>query len=403
MTTVSILRDIALVVVLWAVLSFCLIRLTHLRKLWAILVLIGVTLAVPGSFIVTMLTRSIGSNEHRFIWIVITSGLVVLMYLAGCLIVVWIINGVWWLLERHAAKRSAQPARAAVDEPSPLPGQRLTMVRLLTVVSVAVSLITTGYGYVEAQRPSVNPVSLSFANLPANFDGIKIALLSDLHVGATTRNSFLPNLVNQVNAAHPDLIVIAGDVVDGSVAELGPRVSVLDQLSAPYGVIFTTGNHEFYSGAHPWMDYFSQLGFRVLNNDGIGLQRGMQTIQILGINDRMGTGDLAPNLQLASQRANVTAPATDPFRILVAHEPVQDTADNGLAGRLGVDLQLSGHTHGGQLWPFGYLDLLSQPVLDGVHVVDNVTLVTTRGVGEWGPPIRVGADPEITLITLHTS
>ncbi|MCL2471418.1 MAG: metallophosphoesterase [Propionibacteriaceae bacterium] len=276
---------------------------------------------------------------------------------------------------------------------------RLHTVRLLTALALVLSLIITGYGFVKAQEPAVTQVNLTFPTLPSNFDGMTIALVADLHIGSMTRDSFLPMVVDQVNAAHPDLIVLAGDIADGYVKDLGPKLAPLKNLSAPYGVVVTTGNHEFFSNAGEWMDYYSSLGLRVLENNAILLQRGDQTVQILGINDRQGKGEWAPNLSLAVQRGG--APANT-FTVLVAHEPVQAEDDRGQAAKVGVSLVLSGHTHGGQLWPLGYLELLAQPALSSVHEIDGVTSFTSRGVGTFRPPVRVGADPEIPIITLHS-
>jgi len=374
-----------------AFLWFCLVKAVRLPRGWGIAVTILLGLLIVASVAATLLSRSLGTTPYRLALIAATCGVPVLAYLALGLVIVCLVNLIWWWATRQRTAAVAGRNR------------RLTTVRVLTVVALVASLVTTGYGFVEAQRPAVTPVTLSFPNLPANFDGLTIALVADLHIGATTRGSFLPMLVDQVNAAHPDLIVIAGDIADGSVDSLADAVRPLEDLAAPYGVVVTTGNHDIYSGAAPWMAYLRTLGLTVLDNDAIALQRGDQSIQILGINDRQGQGAEAPDLQLAYNRAEaLTGDAADQFRILVAHEPVQALADNGLAGRLGIDLQLSGHTHGGQLWPLGYLAYLQQPVISGVHDVGGVTVVTSRGVGTWGPPVRVGADPEVPLITLRT-
>jgi predicted MPP superfamily phosphohydrolase len=317
---------------------------------------------------------------------------VVLAYLLAGVALVGVVNLVW----RAIARRTG---RAPTDlGPAPV-SRRLGVVRWLTVLAIVMALVTTGYGFVRAQRPQLSPVSLTFADLPSNFDGLTIALLADLHVGATTRDSFLPMLVNQVNAAHPDLVVIAGDLVDGSVADVSGRIEQLAGLSAPYGVVVTTGNHEFFSGAPAWIRFYDSIGLRVLGNSGVVLRRASQTITVLGIHDEAGTGRYAPDLRAALDQVG---PDGQGFTILVAHQPRQVFDQDHLAGTADIDLQLSGHTHGGQFWPFGYAVRAGQPVLSGVRVLDSVTVLVTRGVGQWGPPVRVGADPEVVLITLHT-
>jgi predicted MPP superfamily phosphohydrolase len=394
--------------VIWGFLVVFFLKVLHLKRASGIIVIAVTTVVIFGSFIATAIARVIGKTTYRLPLMVASSGLPVVLYLSVGLVFVTVINFLWWLVRRP--DRSRDGSRSLDDtggEPEPTDTSprslRLPVIRLLTVIAVVGSLVTTGYGFVKAQEPHLTAMTLTFPDLPANFDGMTIALVSDLHSGATTRDSFLPMLVDQINAAHPDLIVIAGDTVDGSVTDVGESLAVLAKLSAPYGVVMTTGNHEIYQGARQWIEFYPSLGFRVLDNDAVLLQRGSQSITILGINDRRGTGDLAPDLVLAMDRgkALVDADLVDQFCILVAHEPVQVFSDDKAPSRMGIDLVLTGHTHGGQFWPIGYAALLSQPFLDGTHIVDNVTVVTSRGAGIWGPPIRIGADPEIPLITLH--
>jgi len=376
------------VVVLWTFLYFTLIKAVVLPRLATRIAAVALGVIVLGTMGATGVARTLGIPRFR-IWLIFgTSGLVVLVYLCGLMVLVGFMNLVWWLIQRR---------------PKTPGGARLMAVRAGAVLAIVGSLTISGYGFVEAQRPTVVAQSLAFGNLPAEFDGLTIALLTDIHLGATTRTSFLPMLIDEVNAAHPDLIVIAGDIVDGTVSALGPEVSQLSRLKAPYGVVVTTGNHEFVWGARSWLDFYSSIGLRVLDNDGIVLRRGSAGIQILGINDKRGTGNMAADLQLAYDRTNTSGADPGAFQILVAHQPLQVHTDNNLPGKLGIDLQLSGHTHGGQLWPFGYLAVLTQPMLSGTKVIGGVTVVTSPGAGTWGAPVRVGANPEIPLITLHRS
>ena len=364
-----------------ALLVYGLAIAVQLPKVWRWVVGALSGLLVAGAAVATAAARTLGTNQYRIPLMLGGAVGVGLMYLGAALVVIAAVNLVWRLVTVRAP-RARSP--------------RLTVVRILTVVGLVGALGTTGYGFIQAQQPVVTAYTVTSPRVPAAFDGLRIALVTDLHVGATTRNSFLPLVVDQVNAAQPDLIVVAGDVIDGTVAELRDRVAILKNLAAPYGVVVTTGNHDWGFDAAAWLALYRSLGLTVLNNDGITLERAGQSIAVLGINDRYGTGTLKPNLQQAYDRVQPTG-----YTILVAHEPSQVAAQNKLAGRLGVDLQLSGHTHGGQLWPFGYLALLEEPVLDGQHDIAGVTVITSRGVGTWGPPIRVGADPEIPVITLR--
>jgi len=352
-------------------------------------------------FLTALACRVYGLNRYRLVATLLSSCITIMFYFGLLAVLVCVMDLIWWAFTRPDPEHPAPAEHALEEEDGPhIPlreSNRTWAVRVCTVVAIVLSLMITGYGYARAQSPTITQVNLSFPDLPQNFDGMTIALVTDIHISSMARTSFLPTLVDQINNAHPDLVVIAGDLVDGTVANLGGRMSALKNLAAPYGVVVTLGNHETYSGAAQWSAYFESIGLKVLTNDGILLTRGSESITVLGIADSKQPGALAPDLAKAVER---TGSCTDTFCILAAHEPKQVLADDGLAATLGIDLQLSGHTHGGQLWPLRYLTLLTQPEVDGAHVVDGVMLVTSRGVGTFRPPERVGADPEIPLITL---
>jgi len=367
-------------------------------------VVVVVMVACFASLRVSRLT--LDPDTWRPVTVPLLCGLALLLYLTMGLIVVRAVSLVWRLADRVRGARATTTSLSA----------RVRFVRWATCLVLAGAVGVTTFGYVRAHHPSVTPMTFSNAQVPAQFDGYTIALLSDLHIGPGLGPDFLRKVVDQTNAAHPDLIVIAGDLVDGEVPELGPDMAALADLSAPDGVLVTTGNHEFYTGEpSAWMQHFSSLGLNVLNNSGVVISRDGASIDVLGINDRTGKAPLDPNLTLATQRlAAATGEPADGagrFRILIAHEPLQaqdngnrryvDVSQPGLAADLGIDLMLSGHTHGGQLWPVHYLVTEQQPVLDGVHVISGVTVVTSRGAGAWGPPVRIDAPPQIPLITLQ--
>jgi len=420
MNLLGVVRELSIALVVGVFLFFFFRKVLRFTRVWALVTaLIGSGL-LAGAFLATMASRAFGLADYRLVLMVLAMGISVLCYFCLACVVVWAVNGVWWLVTRSSSSPSTSPAfteterpkRAIIEETDDIKDNvdtvetashsristKVWVLRACTVVGVAFSLLITGYGYVEAQSPQITPVTVDFADLPSNFDGMTIALVTDLHISTMTRSSFLPMVVDQINAAHPDLIVIAGDLVDGCVETLGKRMSVLKDLAAPYGVVVTMGNHETYSGTQQWLTYFDSLGLTVLNNDGIFLTRGTQSITLLGVGDLKAPDNFAPDLQRAVDR---TGSCATTFCILAAHEPAQVLADEGLATRVGIDLQLSGHTHGGQLWPLKYLTRLSQPAVDGVHVINHVTVVTSRGVGTFRPPVRVGAAPEIPLITLR--
>jgi len=292
--------------------------------------------------------------------------------------------------------------------------RRVVFLRWATCLVTTAAIGVTTFGYVRAHEPVVTPVDVTSPQLPSPFDGYRIALLTDIHIGPGLSGGFLRQVVDETNAAQPDLVVIAGDLVDGSVAQLIADMAPLADLRAPDGVVVVTGNHELYTGMpSAWMAAFRTLGLTVLDNDGVVLHRGDSTIDVLGIGDRNGAGLLAPDLTLADWRLHQTAGPPSAFRILAVHEPLEVLDDGhgryvapdgvGLGASLGVDLALCGHTHGGQMWPVQALIRRQQPVLDGVHNLAGVTTVTSRGAGAWGPPVRIGAPPEIPLITLHVA
>ena len=404
MDLMGVVRDLAASGVVGVFLFFFFRHPARLSRRWAVISAILVAGLLESGLVSAMACRAYGLAQLRLMLTALTAGIAVVFYFCLAVAVVWVADIIWWAFTRPEPVSAKRAVSVSEDAPGDGSAKRLATrpwaVRAFTVVAVALSLMTTGYGYVEAQSPAVTDVTLSFPDLPSDFDQMTIALVVDLHISSMTRSSFLPMVVDQVNSAHPDLIVIAGDLVDGTVANLGERMSALKDLTAPYGVVVTLGNHETYSGAEQWSAYFDSLGLKVLTNDGILLRRGDQSITILGVADLKQTGAMAPDLSRAVDRVGS---CEDAFCVLVAHEPAQVLSDDGLASRLGVDLQLSGHTHGGQMWPLKYLTRLSQPAVDGVHVIDQVTVVTSRGVGTFRPPVRVGADPEIPIITLTQS
>ena len=270
---------------------------------------------------------------------------------------------------------------------------RRPILRVGTVLVVVAALGATAYGVSEASQPSATPVTVTDADLPEGMDGLRIALVTDLHADPIREASFTRRVVDLVNAQHPDVVVLGGDLVDGRVAQVGDVLAPLADLRAPLGVFAVSGNHEFISQeADAWLRRWETLGIRVLRNEHVGLERGGSTLTLAGVHDLTGRGTDASDAARALDGVDPMA-----FTVLVAHQP--KTAEN-VQGR-GVDLQLSGHTHGGQVWPFRYLVPLQQPVLDGLATVGDVPVLTSRGAGAWGPPVRVLAPPEVPIVTLR--
>ena len=270
---------------------------------------------------------------------------------------------------------------------------RRTMLRIGAPTVVVAALGTTAYGIVEAAEPSITPVTVTNDLVPEALDGLRIALIADLHVGPVRDAGFTRRVVDLVNGEHPDLVVIGGDIADGKVAQVGDDIAPLEDLRAPLGVYGVEGNHEVISGEpEAWLHHWEDLGIRVLRNENVSIVRNGGQLTIAGLNDPSGNRPNGPDVDAALSGVD-----PDLFTLLLAHQPrLAELA----AGR-GINLQVSGHTHGGQLWPFDYLVRLQQPVLEGLAPVRDVPVFTSRGAGAWGPPVRVLAPPEVPVITLR--
>jgi len=259
-------------------------------------------------------------------------------------------------------------------------------------MATTLGLVTWGLSRGLA-APTVRRVSIKIEGLPAAFEGFRIVQLTDVHVGPLIRRRFVESLVARVRELEPDLVAITGDLVDGSVADLAAEVAPLRELSAPHGVYFVTGNHELFSGVDAWCAHVASLGIEVLRNRHVTIERGGQSLVLAGIDDAQsarfgGVSDLAAALEGRDPGDKV---------VLLAHQP------KGIdeAARLGVALQISGHTHGGQMQPFGALVRLDPPFLTGLHPIGDTPIRVRGGPGTWGPPLRIGTRSEISVIELR--
>jgi predicted MPP superfamily phosphohydrolase len=248
---------------------------------------------------------------------------------------------------------------------------------------------------------TVRPVTVFLNRLPLSLDGLRIVQITDLHIGAMLNGNWLRRIVNKVNALQPDVIVITGDLVDGSVNDLRHHVAPLANLCASHGTFFITGNHEYYSGVEQWCDHITHLGIRVLRNERVSIPAVASenaSIDLVGIDD--WASHHFPGGGADLQKALVGRNSKKVL-ILLAHQPAAIEE----AAAYNVDLQLSGHTHGGQLWPFKYLVYLQQPYAHGLyrHQGTDTQIYVSAGTGFWGPPMRLGATAEITNITLRVA
>lgn len=260
------------------------------------------------------------------------------------------------------------------------------------VVSGALVILVLGAW--RAGRPAVVRVDVPIDNLPADLEGFRIVQLSDLHVGATLKRDFVDRVVTTANQLEPDLIALTGDVADGFPTVLRDEVAPLARLAAPHGKFFVTGNHEYYWDAPGWLRELERLGFNPLVNAHRVIRRGVGELVLAGVTD-LSAGRGVPGHRSDPRAAVAGAPKGD-VRVLLAHHPKSAFA----ALRAGFDLQLSGHTHGGQYFPFNLLVRLFQPFVAGLHRLEEMWLYVSRGTGYWGPPLRLGAPSEITLLQL---
>jgi predicted MPP superfamily phosphohydrolase len=242
--------------------------------------------------------------------------------------------------------------------------------------------------------PKLVRVEIPLQRWPAALDGFRIAQISDIHIGPLRDRRFAEHLTRRVNALAPDLVCVTGDLVDGNVRLIGDEVTPFGALRGRHGVFFVTGNHDHYSGANDWVGAVERLGFVALRNRHLVVERDGASFTLAGVDDhRGGFGD--------GQREDLAAAldGVDPTRpvVLMAHDP----GTFPRAARAGVDLQLSGHTHGGQIWPFRYLVRLATPFVAGRYRRASSELYVSRGTGFWGPPMRLFAPAEITELVLR--
>ncbi|TMH35152.1 MAG: metallophosphoesterase, partial [Betaproteobacteria bacterium] len=260
-------------------------------------------------------------------------------------------------------------------------------------VPLAAAVITL-WGLVNARRrAAIVSVDVPIRELPAALHGFTIVQISDIHVGPTIKREYLEAIVQAVNRLDADMVAVTGDLVDGSVRELAPHVAPLAALMSRHGTYFVTGNHEYYSGAHAWITELRRLGVHVLMNEHVVLQHGAAALVVAGVAD-YGAHLFDPSHRSDPQAAIAGAPADARVRVLLAHQPRSAAA----AAQAGFQLQLSGHTHGGQFWPWNLFVPLQQPFTAGLHRLHDLWVYTSRGTGYWGPPKRMGAPSEITRL-----
>ncbi len=303
---------------------------------------------------------------------------------------------------RRARAGGAAPAPAASTPPPPppsspeSPARRELLLKAARASAAVGALGVTGYGFEEAWGPPrITEVPVRLARLPAALSGLTLAHLTDIHVGAWIDRRFVEELVGRTNALEPDAVLITGDLVDGSVEDLRPMVAPLAGLRSRFGTYFVTGNHEYFSGVDEWCAELEAMGMTVLRNRRVALGEAGASLDLVGVDDYGGSGRGRRDYDLKAALAG-----RDPSRaaVLLAHQPREAEAEQAAAA--GIGLQLSGHTHGGQIWPWSYAVRLVFPYFRGRYEVDGMSLYVSNGCGLWGPPVRVGAPPEIVKVVL---
>ena len=342
-------------------------------------VLLASALLLPMGLLAHRVAR--GALADRLAWVGLLcmglfSSLLVLTALRDVLLAaVWVAAALGW-----------SPAQAL------LPSLRADSALVVPLVALLVTVL----GFWNARRTArVVRVDVPVAALPAALEGFTVAQITDIHVGPTIKQHYLQAIVRKVNALEADMVAITGDLVDGKVHELADHVAPLAQLRSRHGSFFVTGNHEYYSGAHAWMAELRRLGVRVLMNEHVVLQQNQAAVVLAGVAD-FHADRFDPSHRSDPHAAIAGAPLDAGVRLLLAHQPRSAFE----AAKAGFDVQLSGHTHGGQFWPWNLFVPLQQPFTAGLRRLQDLWVYTSRGTGYWGPPKRFGAPSEITLLRL---
>ncbi len=275
------------------------------------------------------------------------------------------------------------------------PHRRQFLMRGSSCAIAAAGATAVGTGLISALKtPKVVHVPIRLNSRDNGLSGLTIAQFTDLHAGPTVKYPYVRQVCGIIEQLNADIIVFTGDLADGSPSHLSEDVDPLKDLKAPLGKYFITGNHEYYSGVDRWIQKAASLGFTPLINEHRVLSYNTGLLTLGGVTDIRG-GAFYRSHTSSPQKAFAGCPQNS-FKLLLAHQPTSIYE----AARVGTDLQLSGHTHGGQYFPFGWFVMLEHPFVKGMYTYKKSRLYVSQGTGYWGPPVRIGTFPEITLFTL---
>jgi predicted MPP superfamily phosphohydrolase len=371
---------------------FAIILLLHLYMGWRLVP--GLPFGLAGTVpMISLLVLSAGMmpfgefarrNKHTALWDHLAGAGFLAMGFASSLLVLTLL--------REVVLLAGLAASGTLFDAAMLPS-----LRSWSAVAVPIlALLVTALGFINARRRAVvRNVDVPIAGLPAPLHGFSIVQISDIHVGATIKHGYVSRIVDAVNALDADMIAVTGDVVDGSVKRLSSHTAPLGELSARYGAFFVTGNHEYYSGANAWVAEMQRLGLRVLLNEHVVLEHNGEAVVVAGVTD-YSAHHFDPAQRSDPEAAIAGAPRRAGVKVLLAHQPRSAFA----AAKAGFDVQLSGHTHGGQFFPWNLLVKVLEPFAAGLHRLDGLWIYVSRGTGYWGPPKRFGAPSEITRLRL---
>jgi predicted MPP superfamily phosphohydrolase len=365
-----------------------LIRTSRLRKPWNIVAWVGLILFFVLPIASMVFIRRSGGTPLLLSWITYV-GLGFISFVFFLLL----LRDTLWFLAWIGRKISALVSHKKIE---PDPSRRQFLLQSMNLGVVGAAALATSYGIYEARKtPGLVDLDIPIPRLPQAFDGFRIVQICDIHAGLTVDQGWIETVVKEVQKQSPDLIAFVGDMVDGSVPGLESTVAPFADLRAPFGKFFTTGNHEYYSGANPWIKQADVLGFDVLMNEHRKIEKNGSSIVLAGITD-YSAGQFYKE-QASDPHKAVEQAAIDDVKILMAHQP----RSLYQFGDLRIDFTMHGHTHGGQFIPWNWFATLGQPFIKGLHRWNDGLVYVSKGTGYWGPPVRLGARSEVTVFTLR--
>jgi predicted MPP superfamily phosphohydrolase len=378
----------------YAYIGWRLIAPAKLGSPWNILAWTGLAILFVLPLVSTVLMRYFEKMTDPFSWIAYV-GLGFISFLITLLLARDLIWLAWTGLAKGYTLVHHFLSATSIKTPED-PARRDFLLQLSNLAVVGISAALTTYGIYEARRkPETVRITVPINGLDPGLHGFRIVQITDIHAGLTVRRDWIETIVAEVRNLSPDLIAFTGDMADGTVPHLSADVAPFGELQATYGKYFITGNHEYFTDVISWLEEIKRLGFDVLINEHRVVKHNGSSFVLAGVTDPIAEHFL-PEHKSDPEASIRNAPATG-LKILLAHQP------NALyrASKLGFNLVISGHTHGGQFFPWNFAAALGQPYISGLHHYNGTWIYVSKGTGYWGPPVRVGARSEITVITLE--